>query len=89
MGIAERNNIVPCWRKYPTERENIEILKDIDYKKDTTSFYIRYSLWSWLENAQSIKTPCNELGDVGLLEQPWPQLIYYTSYKLCGHNFRK
>ena len=44
MGIAERNDIVPCWREYPTERENIETQEDMDYKKDITSFYIKCSL---------------------------------------------
>ena len=64
----------------------------MNYEKDITSFYVRCSSYlkvkGWLRNApQSIKTPCNELGDTGLLEQPWSQLI--CSYKLYGCNFRE
>ena len=46
------------------------------------------SLQSWLRYTQSVKTLCNELGDVDLSEQPWPQLMCYISYEPHGHNFR-
>ena len=46
------------------------------------------SLQNWLRHAQSVETPCNELSNVDLLEQPWPQLMYYAFYKLYSCNFR-
>ena len=42
----------------------------------------------WLGHAQSVGTPCNELGDADLSEQPWLQLMCCASYEPHGHNFR-
>ena len=57
---------------------------------------IRYSLhfkgespWSWLRHAQNVETSYDKLGDVDLLEQPWPQLICCAFYKPHGCNFRE
>ena len=36
-----------------------------------------------------METPCNELGNVNLSEQSWPQLTYWASYELHAHNFRE
>ena len=47
------------------------------------------SLQSWLRNSQSIEISCDELSNVDLLEQSWPQLICYASYEPYGHNFRE
>ena len=47
------------------------------------------SPWSWLRYAYSVETSCNELGDMDLSEQPWPQLMCCVSYKPYGHNFRE
>ena len=44
---------------------------------------------SWLGHIQSVETSCNKLGNTDLSEQPWPQLMYCASYKLCSHNFRE
>jgi len=41
------------------------------------------------ESSQSIETLCDELSDIDLSEQPWPQLIYCASYEPHGHNFRE
>ena len=47
------------------------------------------SLQSWLRYVQSVETSCDELSDVNLSEQPWPQFMCCASYKLCGSNFRE
>ena len=47
------------------------------------------SLQSWLGHAQSVETPCDELGDADLLEQSWPQLMCCASYKPYGCNFKE
>jgi len=50
---------------------------------------VNKSLWSWLGDAQSVETSCDELGDADLSERPWPQLMCCASYKPHGRNFRK
>ena len=47
------------------------------------------SPWSWLGHVQSVETSCDKLGDIDLLEQPWPQLMCCTFYKPHDRNFRE
>ena len=74
--------------------ENGLVRRGVKYitKSDNTikhSLHQGESLQSWLRYIHSVKTLYSELSDVDLSEQPWPQLMYYTSYKLCGYNFRR